>query len=94
MVDYQRAREAIFRALGTASMCWSNPEGAGVFDSSACIKVADDLLEELGYFGNAPVMTRSHCPRGYDPCTQIGCDCHKRQPQITDLQRPETGKIG
>ena len=39
--------EAVGQALGTASMCWENPAGAGVFDSTACGEVHDGLMAYL-----------------------------------------------
>lgn len=39
--------EAVGQALGTASMCWEDPAGAGVFDSSACTRVYDGLMAYL-----------------------------------------------
>ena len=35
--------EAILQALGAASMCWSNPEGAGVFQPDQAIKIGEEL---------------------------------------------------
>jgi hypothetical protein len=47
--------EAVFLAIGRASMCWEHPEGAGVFDSTAACEVGDALLArfsvELGRAG-------------------------------------------
>lgn len=40
-------REAVFEALGAASACWSNLEGAGVFDAERAGRIGDDLLERL-----------------------------------------------
>jgi hypothetical protein len=39
--------EAIFEALGAASVCWSTPEGAGVFDSERAKQIGDELLDLL-----------------------------------------------
>jgi hypothetical protein len=39
--------QAIFQALGAASVCWENPGGAGVFDSSRCKEIGDALLAYL-----------------------------------------------
>jgi hypothetical protein len=41
------AREAIYQALGKASMCW-DPRPTGVFDSEAAKKVGEELEELLG----------------------------------------------
>ena len=39
--------EAVFQAVGAASMCWGNVEAAGVFQEHEAIKVANDLIEFL-----------------------------------------------
>ena len=39
---------AVFQALGSASVCWEKPEGAGVFDSTRAREVGDALVELLG----------------------------------------------
>ena len=36
-------QELIMQAIGEASMCWSNIEGAGVFDSKAAAKIGENL---------------------------------------------------
>ena len=35
------------QAIGEASMCWSNIEGAGVFDSEKAKQIAEDLVKYL-----------------------------------------------
>jgi hypothetical protein len=40
--------EAVGQALGSASMCWESPAGAGVFDDTACGVVYDGLMAYLG----------------------------------------------
>jgi len=35
------ARELIGQAVGAGSVCWENPAGAGVFDSTMAAEVAD-----------------------------------------------------
>lgn len=37
--------QAVFLAVGAASMCWEKPEGAGVFESGRAVEVAEQLLE-------------------------------------------------
>lgn len=39
--------EAVFQALGAASVCWETPEGAGVFDSSRCRAIGDRLVTHV-----------------------------------------------
>jgi len=39
--------EMIMQAVGEASMCWSNIEGAGVFNSEKAKKIGDNLLKYL-----------------------------------------------
>lgn len=36
---------AVFEALGAASVCWESMEGTGVFDSTRCKQIGDELLE-------------------------------------------------
>lgn len=57
---YQEAREAILRALGAASMCWDAPERAGGFNAGAAIRVADDLMWELGIVDDVPMLNPDH----------------------------------
>lgn len=40
-------REKIYQAVGAASACWENLEGAGVFESNRAKKVGDDLVEDV-----------------------------------------------
>jgi hypothetical protein len=37
----------IGEAVGAASMCWSNPEGAGVFDSERAARIAEEIKDHL-----------------------------------------------
>ncbi len=39
--------EKVMQAIGEASMCWSNIEGAGVFDSEKAKQIGDELLMYL-----------------------------------------------
>lgn len=41
--DDMPLRSAIMQALGAASMCWENPEGAGRFFPERAILVGDEL---------------------------------------------------
>lgn len=40
-------KSIVFMALGEASMCWSNIDKAGVFESSRCEGVGNRLLAEI-----------------------------------------------
>lgn len=40
-------REAVFSALGGASACWDNLEGAGVFQSENAQAIGDALLRRV-----------------------------------------------
>lgn len=40
-------QEIIMQAVGEASMCWANIEGAGVFESEQAKQVGDALLKRL-----------------------------------------------
>lgn len=39
--------EAVFQALGAASMCWQYPEKAGIFDSTRAQEIGNKLLAVL-----------------------------------------------
>jgi len=39
--------ELVFIAIGRASVCWENPAGGGVFDSTQATEVGNDLIEAL-----------------------------------------------
>lgn len=41
------ARELIGQAVGAGSVCWENPEGAGMFDSTMAAEVADAAWNRL-----------------------------------------------
>lgn len=45
--DVNDARELIGQAIGAGSMCWENPAGAGVFDSTQAAEVADAAWNRL-----------------------------------------------
>jgi len=40
-------RSLIFQALGAASACWDNLEGAGEFKSQECVVIGETLIHEL-----------------------------------------------
>jgi hypothetical protein len=42
--DATTLEEAVFQAVGAASMAWENPAGAGVFDSDRAKAVGEELL--------------------------------------------------
>ena len=37
----------IFQAVGCASMCWENPDGAGEFDVKMATEIGNQVLERL-----------------------------------------------
>lgn len=39
--------EAVYLALGAASVCWETPEGAGVFDSTRAKQIGAELIQWL-----------------------------------------------
>ncbi len=39
--------ERVMQAIGEASMCWSNIDGAGTFDREKAKQIAEDLLKYL-----------------------------------------------
>ncbi len=40
-------RQTVQEAIGEASMCWSNVYGAGTFDSTAAIAIAERLITAI-----------------------------------------------
>lgn len=45
----QEAAEAVFQAIGTASVCWEDMSGTGVFNDQLAAQVGRDLLVKLGF---------------------------------------------
>lgn len=43
----ERLAQKINEAMGAASSCWDNLEGAGEFDSDRCSVLAQQLLEDV-----------------------------------------------
>lgn len=43
--------EAVFQALGAASACWDNLEGAGVFESDRAKAIGDALMARIRQAG-------------------------------------------
>lgn len=39
--------EFVGQAIGAASVCWENPGGAGVFDSTRAAQIADEIMDHL-----------------------------------------------
>ncbi len=44
--------EAVYQAVGAASVCWDNIQGAGVFDDRQATQVAEDLLAAIRQWMN------------------------------------------
>lgn len=44
--------EAVGQALGSASVCWENPAGAGTFDSTRCGEIYEWLMAYLSDWGD------------------------------------------
>lgn len=72
MIDDPRYH-AIMEAMGSASMCWSNVERAGEFNSDAAISVGRNLYDSLHHLGfpNAKPTFR-------ESLTHI-INCHSRE---------------
>lgn len=49
--DAHTIDEAVFQALGAASMCWDPRSGTAVFDSTEARHIGSELLERLGELG-------------------------------------------
>jgi len=39
--------EFIGQAVGAASMCWENPEGAGAFDSTRAQQIVEEIMRRI-----------------------------------------------
>lgn len=54
--------QAVFQALGAASACWGNLEGAGVFQAERAMQIGEELLAfiYLSVPATAPVMPADH----------------------------------
>lgn len=37
--------DAVFQALGAASVCWEKMDNTGIFDSDRCKKIGEELIE-------------------------------------------------
>jgi hypothetical protein len=40
-------REAVFLAIGAASACWTNLDGAGTFESTRAAELGDALIDQI-----------------------------------------------
>lgn len=40
-------QEAVYLALGAASVCWEHPGGAGLFLSTECAAIGEELVRAL-----------------------------------------------
>lgn len=45
--DAETLEELVFQAIGAASTCWENLEGAGIFRATRAKALGDELLERL-----------------------------------------------
>jgi hypothetical protein len=45
--DVESVDELLGQMVGAASVCWENPGGAGIFDSTEAKKVVDEGLARL-----------------------------------------------
>ena len=50
-------REAVFQALGEASMCWENPHAGGVFESERAERIGNELLARIRQLDEPPRPT-------------------------------------
>ncbi len=46
-VDLTALEKVVFEAIGRASMCWENIEGAGEFNASLAVMVGDSLVSKI-----------------------------------------------
>jgi hypothetical protein len=45
---------SVYRALGAASACWDNLDGAGEFDSPGCLQIGQELIDHLRWLRLLP----------------------------------------
>lgn len=55
----ETVEQAVFQAVGSASMCWESVSRAGVFDSSRAKQIADGLVVWLKRHGVADEVEKS-----------------------------------
>ena len=56
-------REAIGQAIGAASMCWTPRPSDAVFDSTAALAIADELIARFGHMTEARDNARAEVER-------------------------------
>lgn len=56
-VSPDNLKEAVFQALGTASVCWA-PSPTGLFMSERCEQVGNELLEVIYKFVASQAITK------------------------------------
>ena len=44
-------KRKVFESVGEASTCWSDPAGAGVYDATRAVSIADTLLADVEKYG-------------------------------------------
>jgi len=81
-------KSLVFIALGEASMCWSEIDKAGIFESSRCVEIGDRLVAEINSVlkpqtsvegGAVDNNTQQRKPKTVSLC--VGCksnDCRMR----------------
>lgn len=69
-------QNAVFQALGAASVCWETPEGAGVFQSDRAKAIGDALVEFIRSQASAPSRDdcTPHVQQGPGPSLHIEGD--------------------
>lgn len=74
--DADSLESAVFQALGAASACWDNLEGAGVFQSERARAIGEELLERIGpgWPGQSWCRTHARVETTQEPYAVCG-DC-------------------
>ena len=65
--DAETPIELLGQLAGAASVCWSNPSGAGVFDSEQATRFVDAALSRLVELGWATYVTPPEVTEGDGP---------------------------
>jgi len=63
--DAKTSQEAVFQAIGAASVCWEHMDGTGVFDSDKAKEIGEELMEwmnrpRLGFATTLELLEEIH----------------------------------
>ena len=67
-------QEAVFQALGAASVCWDDMSGTGVFQSDRAKQIGDELMVFIMHHVVAQDAPTDICGTGQFPCAHRAHD--------------------